>query len=85
MNFLKIARPLTQLTRKGVPFKWDKKYENSFQELKKKLIEPSILAIPKPSEKFIIYTDASHTSLGGVLIQEEKVVAYTSRQLKNHK
>jgi hypothetical protein len=66
---------LTQLTKKGVPFKWNEQCEDSFQKLKKKLIEPPILGIPKPGEKFTIYTNASHTGLGGVLMQEGKVVA----------
>nr|GEY49283.1 putative reverse transcriptase domain-containing protein [Tanacetum cinerariifolium] len=41
-----------------------------------------ILALPKGAEKFIIYCDASHKGLGVVLMQNEKVIAYASRQLK---
>lgn len=33
---------------------------------------------------FVVYTDASKTGLGCVLMQNERVVAYGSRQLKNH-
>ncbi|GKB78578.1 putative reverse transcriptase domain-containing protein [Tanacetum coccineum] len=40
--------------------------------------------MPKVSENFIIYCDASHKGLGAVLIQNEKVIAYASRQLKIH-
>nr|GEU49662.1 hypothetical protein [Tanacetum cinerariifolium] len=36
------------------------------------------------SENFIVYYDASHKSLGVVLMQNEKVIAYASRQLKIH-
>ncbi|GKE31100.1 putative reverse transcriptase domain-containing protein [Tanacetum coccineum] len=36
------------------------------------------------SEDFVVYCDASHKGLGAVLIQIEKVIAYASRQLKNH-
>ena len=32
-----------------------------------------------------MYCDASKDSLGSVLMQSERVVAYGSRQLKNHK
>ncbi|GJX39474.1 putative reverse transcriptase domain-containing protein [Tanacetum coccineum] len=43
-----------------------------------------ILALPKGSEGFVVYCDASHKGLGVVLMQREKVIAYTSRQLKVH-
>ncbi|GJY35375.1 putative reverse transcriptase domain-containing protein, partial [Tanacetum coccineum] len=43
-----------------------------------------ILALPKGSENFIVYCDASHKGLGVVLMQNEKVIAYASRQLKIH-
>nr|GEX06985.1 putative reverse transcriptase domain-containing protein [Tanacetum cinerariifolium] len=36
------------------------------------------------SENFIIYCDASHKGLGAVLMQNEKVIAYASQQLKIH-
>jgi len=36
------------------------------------------------SEKFIIYSDASLQRLGCVLMQFGKVIAYASRQLKDH-
>ncbi|GJX06770.1 putative reverse transcriptase domain-containing protein [Tanacetum coccineum] len=43
-----------------------------------------ILALPKESEDFIAYCDASIKGLGVVLMQREKVIAYASRQLKIH-
>ncbi|GKD05043.1 putative reverse transcriptase domain-containing protein [Tanacetum coccineum] len=43
-----------------------------------------ILALPKGSEDFVVYCDASHKGLGVVLMQREKVIAYASRQLKVH-
>nr|GEW96080.1 putative reverse transcriptase domain-containing protein [Tanacetum cinerariifolium] len=36
------------------------------------------------AENFIIYCDASHKGLGVVLMQNEKVIAYASRQFKIH-
>ncbi|GJZ15603.1 putative reverse transcriptase domain-containing protein [Tanacetum coccineum] len=42
-----------------------------------------ILALPKGSENFVVYCDASHKGLGAVLMQKERVIAYASRQLKD--
>ncbi|GKA47564.1 putative reverse transcriptase domain-containing protein [Tanacetum coccineum] len=56
--------------------------EAAFQLIKQKLCSAPILALPKGSENFIVYYDASHKGLGAVLMQNEKVIAYASRQLK---
>nr|GFB85867.1 retrotransposon protein, putative, Ty3-gypsy subclass [Tanacetum cinerariifolium] len=50
----------------------------------KKLCSAPILALPKGSEDFLVYCDASIKGLGAVLMQREKVIAYASRQLKIH-
>ncbi|KAA0050009.1 pol protein [Cucumis melo var. makuwa] len=83
-NFSRIATPLTQLTRKGAPFVWSKACEDSFQNLKQKLITAPVLTVPDGSGSFVIYSDASKKGLGCVLMQQGKVVAYASRQLKSH-
>ncbi|KAL0551864.1 hypothetical protein IC582_010953 [Cucumis melo] len=83
-NFSRIATPLTQLTRKGVPFVWSKACEDSFQNLKQKLVTAPVLTVPDGSGSYVIYSDASKKGLGCVLMQQGKVVAYASRQLKSH-
>ncbi|KAL0546333.1 hypothetical protein IC582_016240 [Cucumis melo] len=45
-NFSRIATPLTQLTRKGAPFVWSKACEDSFQNLKQKLVTTPVLTVP---------------------------------------
>nr|GEY62324.1 putative reverse transcriptase domain-containing protein [Tanacetum cinerariifolium] len=60
------------------------KEEATFQLIKQKLCSAPILAFPKGSKNFIVYWDASHKGLGTVLMQNEKVIAYASRQLKIH-
>ncbi|GJZ14750.1 putative reverse transcriptase domain-containing protein [Tanacetum coccineum] len=42
------------------------------------------LGLPEGAENFIVYCDASHKGLGTVLMQNEKVISYASRQLKIH-
>ncbi|KAL0543603.1 hypothetical protein IC582_018703 [Cucumis melo] len=83
-NFSRIATPLTQLTRKGAPFVWSKACEDSFQTFKQKLVTAPVLTVPDGSGSFVIYSDASKKGLGCVLMQQGKVVAYASRQLKSH-
>ncbi|GKD37474.1 reverse transcriptase domain-containing protein [Tanacetum coccineum] len=83
-GFLKIAKPMMKLTQKNVKFDWSEKAEAVFQLLKKKLCSAPILALPKGSENFVVYCDASRKGLGAVLMQREKVIAYVSRQLKIH-
>ena len=83
-GFAKIARPLTNLTKKEVKYEWTDKHERAFQELKEKLTSAPVLAISKTREWYIIYSDASHQGLGCVLIQDGNVIAYGSRQLKPH-
>ena len=43
-----------------------------------------MLTIPSGTGGFVIYSDASHKGLGCVLMQNGKLVAYASRQLKNY-
>ncbi|GJT47786.1 putative reverse transcriptase domain-containing protein [Tanacetum coccineum] len=83
-GFSKIARPITKLTQKSVKYEWGEKEEATFQPLKQKLYSTPILALPKGSENFIVYCDASHKGLGAVLMQKEKVIAYASCRLKVH-
>nr|KYP54727.1 Transposon Ty3-G Gag-Pol polyprotein [Cajanus cajan] len=83
-GFSKIAAPLTQLTRKEQPFIWTDACERSFEELKRRLTTSPVLVLPDSGEPFNVYCDASHQGLGCVLMQHGKVVAYASRQLKNH-
>ncbi|GJQ98522.1 putative reverse transcriptase domain-containing protein [Tanacetum coccineum] len=67
---------MTKLTQKKVTFVWGDKQEAAFSA--------PILALPEGSKDFIVYCDASIKSLGAVLMQREKVIAYASRQLKIH-
>ncbi|CAA0840545.1 Uncharacterized mitochondrial protein AtMg00860, partial [Striga hermonthica] len=83
-GFSKIAQPLTNLTKKAVRFDWSPQCEESFQELKRRLTTALVLSIPDPNLEFTIYSDASKIGLACVLMQQGKVVAYASRQLKSH-
>nr|GEV15373.1 putative reverse transcriptase domain-containing protein [Tanacetum cinerariifolium] len=83
-GFLKVAKPMIKITQKKVAFKWGDQQEVAFQTLKNKLCSAPILALPQGAKNFIVYCDASHKGLGVVLMQNEKVIAYASWQLKIH-
>ncbi|XP_058776699.1 uncharacterized mitochondrial protein AtMg00860-like [Vicia villosa] len=75
-GFSKLALSLTQWICKGRAFMWDVQCEEIFTELKKKLTTAPILILPNPEDSFVVYCDASKLGLGGVLMQNNKVVAY---------
>ena len=75
---------MTRLTRKEVKFGWDDRCEEAFQELKRRLTSTPILIVLDRGHGYTMYCDASRAGLGCVLMQSGRVVAYGSRQLKNH-
>jgi hypothetical protein len=84
-GFSKIARPMTILLQKDKKFEWTNACERNFCELKRRLTTTPVLVLPDIHKNFTIYCDASRQGLGYVLMQEGRVVAYASRQLKTHK
>ena len=83
-GFSKIAAPLTKLTRKDVKYDWVDACQKSFDELKGRLTSAPVLALPNGRDGFVVYSDASRQGLGCVLMQNDRVIAYASRQLKKH-
>ncbi|WMV08601.1 hypothetical protein MTR67_001986 [Solanum verrucosum] len=83
-GFSSISSPLTKLTQKTVKFQWSEGCEKSFQELKKRLTNAPVLTLPEGTQGFVVYCDAFRLGLGFVLMQNGKVIAYASRQLKVH-
>jgi len=78
-GFSNLSSPLTALTKKNTHFQRNDKCEASFQELKKRSVFVPILVLPRESEKFVVFSDASLKGLGYVLMQQDKVIAYASR------
>ena len=84
-DFAAIAGPLHALTGKNVRFQWTTACQESFDELKRRLISSPILAMPQDEGHYKLDTDASNEAIGAVLSQvqdgQERVVAYASRLL----
>lgn len=58
-DFLRIAEPITRLTRKDAEFVWTEEYQAAFEELKISLTSAPILTLPSESGGFTFYSDAS--------------------------
>jgi hypothetical protein len=83
-GFSKIAKPMTSLLEKGREFKWDEKCQDSFDQLKMRLMSPPVLVMPDQQKGFDIYCDACGQGLGCVLMQEGHMIAYASHKLWKH-
>jgi hypothetical protein len=63
---------------------WTEECEAAFRTLRTLLTTAHVLAQPNIEKSFDVFYDASDTSLGCVLMQEGRVIAYASRQLRKH-
>jgi hypothetical protein len=84
IDFSKIAKPMTRLLQKDMRFVWTPECDAAFHKLRTLLTLAPVLAQPDIEKSFDVYYDASGTGLGGVLMQEGRVIAYTSHQLQKH-
>ena len=83
-NLASIATHLPNLTKKEISFEWIENVRKSFQNLKTLLTIAPVLALSVEGNFFIVYCNASHSSLGVLLMKDKNVIAYASRQPKVH-
>jgi hypothetical protein len=83
-DFSKIVKPITSLLKNDTKFDWSSRYNEAFEHLKVLLTTAPVLAQPDIEKPFDVYCDASGSGLGCVLMQEGRVIAYASRQLRRH-
>ena len=86
-DFSKIARPLTNLLAKNVPFDFNDECFKSWGKLKQELISAPIISAPNWAQPFEIMCDASDFAIGAVLGQRidnrQHVIYYSSRTLND--
>ena len=81
----KLLKPIYDLTRKGRPFVWGKEQQDSFEEIKCRLIKPPVLHMPNITGRFHLYSDTSKFATEIALYQiqngKPKLIVYTSKRL----
>ena len=81
----KLLKPIYDLTRKERPFVWGKEQQDSFEEIKCRLMKPPVLHMPNKTGRFDLYSDTSKSATGSALyqIQNGKAIltAYASKGL----
>jgi hypothetical protein len=83
-GFSKIKNPITKLQKKNNKIVWLEKCTEAFHKIKELLTTSSILKVSYMDKEFLVCTDASKEGLGGVLMQEGRVITYISRKLRRH-
>jgi hypothetical protein len=84
LDFLKIGKPMTSLLQKDHKFVWIEECEAAFCTLRKLLTTAPVLAQPDIEKLFDVFCDASKNGLGCMLMQNRRVIAYASQQLRKH-
>ena len=84
-DFSKIAKPLTNLLVRDVPFVFSSECKQAFETLKEKLISAPIMVAPEWGEPFEMMCDASDRAVGAVLGQQRQnrfqPICYASKTL----
>lgn len=79
-NYGLIAKPLTNLLRKG-QFLWNEESQIAFEKLKKAMIETPVLQLPDFKKSFVVETDACYQGIGAILMQDGHPIAHLSQAL----
>ena len=69
-----------KLTKADAPFEWLDEQRRAFLAIKDALSTAPVLIIPDLNKPFTVISDASTIASGAVLLQEDRVVAYTSKK-----
>ena len=81
----KLLKPIYGLTRKGRLFIWGQEQQDSFEEIKHRLIKQPVLHMPNKTGRYHLYSDTSKFATGSALYQiqngKPKLIAYASKRL----
>jgi hypothetical protein len=79
-GFATAAAPLTTLTGSRTPWMWGPAQQDAFDIIKRNLTHSPVLSLPDFTKPYELICDASIQGVGGVLLQDNKPIAYESRK-----
>ena len=83
------SQPFHELIKDITPFKWTDQHEELFKEIKTRISEDTILAVPSTEYPFHIHVDSSNVGTGCILVQQfpegKRIVSFNSRVFDNAK
>ena len=82
-DFATITEPLHKLTRSQTPWTWDRPQVEALEQVKNALTEATTMPYFAPDKPTKILVDASPVGLAGILVQDDKPIAYGSRALSD--
>jgi hypothetical protein len=86
MNFNGITAPMMDtVNKRHKSFHWTEEAKQSFNLLKRKIMEQPILVLPNFKKTFKVKCDASGFAIGAILIQEDRLIAYFSEKMNEAK
>ena len=78
------CKPLYLFTSAKIPFTWLPSDTKAFHDIKRAFAEAILIAFPNFKEPFHVYADASRTQIGGLIMQDNKIMVCYSRSLTKH-
>ena len=81
------SQPLYELIKDTTPFKWTVQHAELFKEIKTRISEDTILAVPSNEYSFHMHVDSSNVGNGCILVQQfpegNRIVSFNSRVFDN--
>ena len=85
-GFARRILPMSEL-KQDHAWQWEKKQQDSFDDLKAAMTEAPVLAVANPDLPYKVYTDASGFGVGAILLQDQgkglQPIAYLSHKLSD--
>lgn len=87
-NFSAIAKPLTRLTGKDVPWTWGEEEQKAFDGVKHEITKDPVLIHPNQNLPYVLETDTPRVGMGAVLSQKQAdghlhPIAFMSQSFNN--
>ena len=82
-DYATISAPLRALTKKETPWQRSDEQQHAFDKLKDSLTKSHVMSYFNPAQETKVIVDASPVGLGGLLVQDGKVISYASRALSD--